>query len=323
MALLLREADVRSLIEMRDVINWVEESVRAYGEDHARNLPRQRIKLPKGTLHVLPAAQLELGVVGLKCYTSFRDGTRFLVLLYSAENGQLLALIEGDYLGMARTGAMSAVATKYMARPDADVLALFGTGWQAYGQALAIAMVRQLRQIRVFGRDSERRKKFANEIANNLSLDVIPCDSPEATLEGASIVATATTSKSPVVPNDAIQPGTHINAVGSNSLIRRELDEALVRRANIVVVDSRVQARQESGDLLIPAERGWLEWDSLPELSEIVTGHLSGRRDNADITIFESLGLGLQDIAVAAHIYARAREANMGDSVELFSTLPG
>lgn len=319
MALILREADVRSLIAMSDVVGWVEDATRAQGEARARNLPRERIKLPKGTLHVLAGADLALGVMGLKTYTSFRDGARFVVLLYSAEDGRLLALVEGNYLGMMRTGAASGVATKYLARADADTLALFGTGYQAGGQLQAVAAVRRLGQVRVFGRDAERRKRFAEAAAGLVDAEIVPCESPEAALEGASIVATITTAREPVFPSDALGAGAHLNAAGSNSLIRREIDERLIRRASLVVVDSRQQARQESGDLLVPAERGWIDWEQLPELSEVVTGRVSGRRDAADITIFESHGLGLQDVAVAAHVYELARERGVGEEVALLS----
>jgi ornithine cyclodeaminase/alanine dehydrogenase-like protein (mu-crystallin family) len=317
MALLLREDDVKKLMTMQDAVAWVEEALRHHGEGRARNLPRQRVKLPDGTLHMLSGADPELGALGFKSYTTFREGARFLVVLFSSENGRLLALVEADYLGMLRTGATSGVATKYMARPDADQLALFGTGWQARGQLQAVAAVKKLRQVRVHGRDPRRRQAFAREMAEMLELEVLPVASVEEALEGATIVTTVTTSTSPLFAADAIRPGTHINAVGSNSLIRRELDEELVRRAAVLAVDSRAQARLESGDLLIPAERGWIDWDLLPELSEVVAGRAPGRRSPEDVTIFESHGLGLEDVAVAAHLYRRAREAGVGEEFKL------
>lgn len=319
MTLLLRETDVRSLLRVPDAVDWVEDAMRAHAEGRARNVPRQRIKLPRGTLHVLPGANPDQGVVGLKTYTSFRDGTRFLVLLYSAENGQLLALVEADYLGMARTGAASGVATRHMARADADTLAIFGAGWQARGQLEAIAAVRSLRQVRVYSRDAEHRRAFAAEMTQVIGSEVVPCATPAAALDGVLMVATATTAREPLFPSEAVQDGAHINAVGSNALIRRELDEKLVRRATVVVVDSRQQAREESGDLLVPVERGWLDWDLLPELGEVVAGRVPGRQSEQDVTIFESHGLGLQDVAVAAHVYERARAAGVGEEVELFT----
>lgn len=317
MALILRENDVKSLMTMADAVQWVEAALRAHGEGRGRNVPRSRVKMPKGTLHVLPAADLEQGVVGLKSYTVSSEKTRFLVTLFSAEDGKLLSLIEADYLGMMRTGAASGVATKYMARPEADVLGLFGTGWQARGQLLAVAAVKRLRQVRVYGRDAERRKRFAEEMSGLAGVEVVPVESAAAALEGSSVVTTVTTSRQPLFPADAVQPGTHINAAGSNSLLRQELDADLVRKAAIVAVDSRQQSKVESGDLLVPTERGWIDWDQLPELSEIVAGRAPGRQSEADITIFESHGLGIEDVAVAAHVYQRAKERGVGQEVEL------
>ncbi|HEX9015159.1 MAG TPA: ornithine cyclodeaminase family protein [Chloroflexota bacterium] len=317
MTLVLREGDVKSLMDMGDAVKWVEDGLRALGEGKARNVPRQRVKMPKGTLHVLPGADFEQGVVGLKCYTTFREGTRFLVTLFSSESGKLLSLMEADYLGMMRTGAASGVATKYMALSDADVLALFGTGWQARGQLLAIAAAKPIKRVQVYGRDAARRGKFADELSKLAGVEVVPVDSVAAALDGAKIVTTVTSARQPLFASDAVQPGTHINAVGSNGLLRQELDEELVRRASIVAVDSRQQSKVESGDLLIPTERGWIDWDQLPELGEIVAGRQPGRRDASDITIFESHGLGLEDVTVAARVYQRAKERGIGQEIEL------
>lgn len=321
MALLLSEADVRAVLTMADTVACVEAAMKAQGEAKARNTPRHRIKLPRGTLHVLAGADLaapEGGYVGLKAYTSFREGNRFLTLLYSAESGRLLALIESDLLGMMRTGAASGVATKYLARPNADVLANFGTGWQARGQVLAVAAVRPLKQVRVYSRDAANRERFIQELRDEVAAEFVACETPTDALAGASIVATATTARDPLFPSDAVEDGAHINAAGSNALIRREIDERLVRRAGLVVVDSRAQAQAECGDLLIPTERGWLDWDQLPELGEVVAGHARGRRSDQEITLFESQGLGLQDVAVAGHVYRKATEAGLGTQVPLF-----
>ncbi|MCL4532261.1 MAG: ornithine cyclodeaminase family protein, partial [Actinobacteria bacterium] len=209
------------------------------------------------------------------------------------------------------------VATRYMARPDADVLALFGAGKQARGQLLAVAAVKKLKQVRVYSRDPERRRQFAEEMEAQAGVEVVPKESVEEALDGALIVTTITNSREPLFSESVIQPGTHINAAGSNSLLRRELDEELMRRAQVVAVDSRQQSKVESGDLLIPTERGWLDWDLLPELSEIVAGRQPGRRSPSDVTIFESHGLGLEDVAVAAHVYRRARERGLGQEIDL------
>jgi ornithine cyclodeaminase/alanine dehydrogenase-like protein (mu-crystallin family) len=321
MTLLLRESDVQALLTMPDTVACVESAMKAHGLAQARNMARERIKLPRGTLHILAGADLSAksgGYVGLKAYTSFREGNRFLTMLYSADNGRLLAIVESDYLGMMRTGAASGVATKYLARADADVLAIFGSGWQARGQVLAVAAVRKLKQVRVFSRDAARRQKFAEDLGKETSVETVACESPAEALEGALIVATATTARDPVFTSDAVADGTHVNAAGSNALIRREIDERLVRRAGLVVVDSRSQAREEAGDLLIPAERGWLDWDLVPELSSIIAGQTRGRKSDAEITIFESQGLGLQDVAAAALVYEKATEAGRGEQLSFF-----
>ena len=323
MALLLNEHDVRAVLTMPEAVACIEAATKAHGLAQARNQPRERVKLSRGTLHVLAGADLAAeggGYVGLKAYTSFREGNRFLTLLYSAENGRLLALIESDYLGMIRTGAASGVATKYLARADANTLASFGTGWQSRGQVLAVAAVRPLKQVRVYSRDAAHRQKFVEELSGQIDAELVACESPAEALDGASIVVTATTARDPLFPSDAVADGTHINAAGSNALIRREIDERLVRRAGLVVVDSRVQARQECGDLLIPAERGWIDWDLLPELSAIVAGQARGRHNDAEITLFESQGLGLQDVAMAGHVYQKAVAAGIGQQVPLFAS---
>jgi ornithine cyclodeaminase/alanine dehydrogenase-like protein (mu-crystallin family) len=321
MALLLRESDVQQLLTMPDTVACVEAAMKAHGLAQARNMARERIKMPRGTLHILAGADLSAesgGYVGLKAYTSFREGNRFLTLLYSSENGRLLALIESDYLGMMRTGAASGIATRYLARADADTLAIFGTGWQARGQVLAVDVVRPLKQVRVYSRNAENRQKFVAELGKEIKAELVACESPTEALEGASIVATATTARDPLFPSDAVADGTHINAAGSNALIRREIDERLVRRAGLVVTDSRSQAREEAGDLLVPAERGWLDWDQVPELSSIIAGQTRGRQSDTEITIFESQGLGLQDVAAAALVFQKATEAGRGEQISFF-----
>jgi ornithine cyclodeaminase/alanine dehydrogenase-like protein (mu-crystallin family) len=321
MPLILREPDVAALADMPSVVDWVEDSFRRLGAGTARNQPRQRVRLPSGTLHVLAAGSPDLGYMGLKSYTSFREGTRFLVLLYSTENGRLLALIEADRVGMLRTGAASAVATRHLARPDAATMALLGTGWQARGQLDAIRHVHQLTEVRVFGRDADRRQRFVDGMEERTGLRLVPCESAEEALAGAQLVTTITSASEPLFPADLVPAGTHVNAAGSNSLVRRELDPRLARGAH-VVVDSRTQARQEAGDLLVPAERGWLEWDLLPELGAIVAGQARGRTGDDEITIFESQGLGIQDVEVAAHLYERACERGLGEEVALFAETP-
>jgi alanine dehydrogenase len=323
MALILREADVRRLVAVGECVDWLEDSFRALAANRARNLPRARVRHPEGMLHVLPAGDFEAGAVGLKAYTSGRGGTRMLVVLFSSGNGELLALLEANHLGAIRTGATSGVATKYLARQDARRVGVFGTGRQARTQLAAVAAVRALETVTAWSRDPNRRERFCEEMTKELDLPVRPARTPESAARDQDIVITITTAAEPVLRGEWLEPGVHVNAAGSNSVLRREVDEAAVRRASLVVVDSRAQARLECGDLVGPVERGVLEWDQLVELADVVAGRVGGRADAEEITLFESQGLGLEDVTVAMRIYERARSQGIGEDVELFADMRG
>jgi ornithine cyclodeaminase/alanine dehydrogenase-like protein (mu-crystallin family) len=319
--LILREADVRQVLTVADCIGWLEEAFRALGQGNARNISRARVKHPQGTLHVLPAADLAADAVGLKAYTAGRAGTRFIVLLYSASTGELLAILEADYLGQVRTGAASGLATRFLARQDARRAGIFGTGSQAVTQLAAVAAARDLETATAWSRDPERRERFARTMSEQLGIPVRPAAAPEEAARDQDVVITMTTARQPVLQGEWLAPGTHVNAAGSNSLLRCEIDLEAVRRADLIVVDSRQQARIECGDLLEPAERGLVDWDLLPELADVVAWGAPGRSDAQQITLFESQGLGLEDVSVAMRVYQRARAAGLGQEVDLFADL--
>jgi ornithine cyclodeaminase/alanine dehydrogenase-like protein (mu-crystallin family) len=312
--LLLRETDVRAALTMRDAVHWVEQAFRHEAAGEARLQPRLRLRVPTGTLNVLPAADLALGVAGLKTYIAVGGTARFVVLLFALEGGELLAMIEADHLGMMRTGAASGVATRHMAgAAPRHTLGIIGTGWQARGQVEAVLSVCAVDEVRAFSRRAEQRAAFARWVEEELGVRCVPVASAHEAAAGASVVCTATNAATPVLAE--VAPGTHVNAVGSNSLIRRELGEQLVEAAATVVVDSRAQAEAECGDLLAALQRGRLDLTDLPELSEVVSGRVPARTADTDITIFESQGLGLHDVVVAAQVYRRAREAGLGEDV--------
>jgi ornithine cyclodeaminase len=317
MAIILREADVIQVLDMKSAIPVIEDATRNLTDGSSRNGPRQRLRLTTGWLHLLPGADEKHAVLGAKIYTSFRDATRFLLVLYSSEGGRLRGLVEGNYLGMIRTGAVSAVATKYLARENADVAAVIGTGWQARGQILGLVASRSISSIRAYGRDEPRRMRFCEELSAETGVDIVSSESVERAVDGAGIVVTATTSRTPVLLDSHVVPGMHINAVGANTLLRQEIDVKILKRAAPVVVDSRSQAKQESGDLLGAVERGWFDWDRLPELSEVVAYARPGRQSERDITLFESHGLGVHDIALAGHVLAAAEAAGIGEELSL------
>lgn len=317
MVLVLREADVRRLLTMPAAIQALDDAFGQLAAGEARNMPRTRIVLPDGggVLHMLSAAAPRQGVLGYKTYTAFRQGVRFLVMLYSATDGQLLAQIEADWLGQMRTGAASGLATRYLARQDAATVGLVGTGGQARTQLMAVCAVRPVKLIQAYGRDEARRRAFCQEMERMLAVEVRPVASAQHAVSAADIVITATTAREPVVLGEWLRAGAHINAMGSNWANRRELDAPAVQRGALVVVDSVEQALLEAGDLIMARDEGMFDFARAVPLAAIVAGQHAGRAAADDITIFKSLGIGLEDISVARHVYELARQQQVGDEL--------
>ena len=318
MALYLTEHDVESLLSMREAITALEQSFRAQARGEAINQPRRRLYLPEGTYHTMVAADLSLQTFGQKAYTSFRSGTQFQFLLYDAQNGRLLAIIEADRLGQIRTGAATGLAAKFLAWQDAGLeVGIYGAGWQARSQLDAICAVRDVATITVYSRNTETRSAFCLEMADRLSLPLIPAEQPEHAAEGKQTVITATSSRDPVLHGDWLSPGAHVSAVGSNMLMKREIDERVVSRSDLIVVDSIEQSRVESGDLLPAFERRLFRWEQVHELHEIVSGAHPGRTAQDQITLFKSNGIALEDVAVATLVYRKAMERGMGTQIPI------
>ena len=312
MTLYLTEDDVQRLLPMPEAVAAVEDAMRRQAPGGAVNRPRQRVRFPAGTMHLMGAALPHRDVLGFKAYTAIGRKLRFLVMLYSATDGGPLALLEADHLGQIRTGAASGVATKYMARKDATVVGVIGSGYQAETQVTAMCAVRPVREVRVYSRTPERRKAFAEKMARQLGVAVRDVDTPDEAVKGCHILITATYAREPVFKGELLEKGVHMNIMGGNALIRREIDDEAVRRSDIIVVDSIEQARVESGDLLGPVERGLLSWDNCFELWQVVSGHVRGRRSDDDVTMFKSHGIALWDVAAAAHVYEQAKAKGMG-----------
>jgi alanine dehydrogenase len=317
MALFLNEQQVTDVLTMEMAIAAVEEALRHQGIGSAINNPRTRVRLPTGQLHLMSAGLPTHGVIGYKAYTAFRGKTRFHVMLYSADTGELLAMVQADRLGQLRTGAASGVATTYMARADAHHVGIFGTGWQARAQLEAVCAVRSIQSIKAFGRDATRRQTFCTEMSQQLSLPVEAATIPETVVRGMDVVITSTNARDPLFDGNWLEPGTHVNAIGSNALVRREIDDTTVRRSALIVVDSKEQARLECGDLLGPLERGLIHWEQVRELGDVVAGFMPGRSQPSDITLFESHGLALWDLAVGIAVYNVAKTKGVGCELAL------
>ncbi len=302
---------------MGDAVACVERALRLLAEDQAVNLPRQRIRVDKLVLHVLPAGSAELGYVGLKAYTTGPSGARFYFLQFDAKSGELVAMMQADRLGQIRTGAASGVATKFMAREDATRVGIYGTGWQARAQLHAIAEVRPIVSMVAYGRDAARREKFCSEMTEELGVPVRPVETPEEVPQDADIVVTATNAREPVLRGAWLKPGQHVNAIGSNALRRIEIDEEAVTRMSFIAADAIDQAKIECGDLAAVVEAGKLSWDGVHEIADVVGGKVTARRGPDDITLFESQGLAIEDVAVAKHVYEAGSAKGMGTVLEI------
>lgn len=312
MTIYLKEEEVGSLLDMPLVLDAVEQVMAAHGRGETVDFPRQRVRLPASMTHLLQGGVPDLNLSGLKVYTSAGGRNRFWVHLFDATSGDPVAVLEADRLGMMRTGAAGGVATKWLARPDARVAGVFGSGWQAQGQVLALCAVRPIERIKVFARNPERLAAFCAQMSRETGREVVPAASAEDTVRGSDVVVTITTSPKPLFDANWLEEGAHITAAGSNSLARQELSEAAVRRAAVICVDSREIAVREAGDLMPLLEKGRTQPGRWVELGEVIAGVRPGRTSPGQITLFESQGMAIQDIAVAARVVALARERGLG-----------
>ena len=309
MAIFLSEQDVKELVTMPEAIAALETTLRHQGEGRAVNEPRRRLRTGRDGLQLMPASDMEIGIVGAKI--SYYAGGKVHVLLYESEARTLVAVIEANELGSIRTGAASGVATKYMARPGVTSLGIIGAGNQARTQVEAVCAVMPIREVLVYSRNKDHRREFAGQMTERLGIEVRAVDAGQAVAD-ADIVTTATNAAAPVLQGDWLREGAHVNAIGANSIVRRELDLKAVVRAGTIVVDDREQAGIECGDLLEAWERGIVDRARLPELGDVVAGHALGRASDEEITLFESQGIGLWDVALAGAVYRKAREEGRG-----------
>ncbi|HUR54644.1 MAG TPA: ornithine cyclodeaminase family protein [Gemmataceae bacterium] len=310
--LYLTEGEIAPLLTMDLALSAVEDAFRKMGIDEAQNVPRQRCQTDLVMLHVLPAAAKTLGAIGFKAYTTTKAGAKFHVTLFDSKTGEMTAILEADALGQYRTGAASGVVTKKLARADAGTVGVFGTGKQARTQLLAVCKVRPIKQAKVYGRDAERRKVFAEELSRETGIEVVPVGTPEEAAKGLDIVCTATSAREPVLLGEWLSDGVHVNLIGSNYLAKAEADVGVFRRAAVVTVDSKDQAKLEAGDFVAAMNQGALAWADVHDYPKLHIGKYPGRESPQDVTVFKSLGLGIEDIALAARLVELAKQEGVG-----------
>lgn len=313
--LYLTESDVANELSIGDVIREVEAALRSHSDGTVVNNPRRRLQLEQSLLMSLEAGDIDRRLVGHKNYIAVPGkGVLSHFFLYDADSRELLAMMQANELGRIRTGATSGVAAKYLARADAGRHAVFGAGFQAETQVRAISLVRPITEIRVWSRTEQRAHAFCERIRALISgAEVsVSIDNPSELAAWADIVTVATRASEPVVFGEWLIPGVFVNAMGSNSVMRTEVDIDLVARADRIVVDSIEGAMTESGDLIQAAERGRLLWGRVRSLSDVVAGRFPGRTSNDEIVLFESQGLGLEDLAAGRLVYQTALQRGVG-----------
>lgn len=321
MPLFLSEQDVRIVLSMDDLIPAMHDALAQFSSGGVQQPLRTVLQV--GADHaffgVMPAELRAPPALGTKLVTVFGNNPSLglpthlaTIVLLDPATGELLAIMDGRYITEARTAAVSAVSAKLLAREDARVLAILGSGVQARSHLEALARVRRLSEVRVWSPHADRREQFLLEMHHHVDARMIACDSAERAVDGAELVALVTSSRTPVVRSEWIADGTHICAVGACRPDQREMDTALVARGRLYV-DSRVGALAEAGDVVLPLREGAFDPSHIvAELGAVAAGAATGRSAREEVTIFKSLGMAVEDVAAAHLAYTRATERGLG-----------
>jgi len=324
--LILTHAEVEELLPMDECISVMSEALTALAKGQVHQPLRMVVRPPDaaGLMGLMPSyLSGARAAYGLKAVCVFpgntakgKDAHQGAVMLFSAESGELLALMNASAITAIRTAAVSGVATNLLAREDATDLAIIGAGVQARSHLAAMACVRPIKRVRVASRDFAHARAFADEMRFHLSAPIDPVDSVELAVTGADVIVTATTAAGPILKREWIAPGAHINAVGSSIPTTREVDTATMAAASLFV-DRRESTLNESGDYLFAMREGAIGSEHIrAEIGEVLIGAKPGRASDDEITLFKSLGLAVEDLASAEYVYRKGKQTDVGTWVE-------
>lgn len=312
--LIISKEEQRKHMIMSEVIDQAELALKEYSRGQTQTPIRTSLPFSKGksTALFMPSTAEGLESIGLKFVNVVPENKEKgkktingIVVLSDYETGEPLALLEGSYLTMMRTGALSGVATKYLAREDASILGVIGTGEQAKGLCEAVLAVRKIEKILLYNRSKEKALAFAAYVQATYQLEAVVMEETHKLVEAAHILITATNASEPIF-STKLSPGTHVNAVGSFRPTMQELPSHVMAQADKIVVEAAEAALEETGDLIVPLEKGLITADSIHgEIGEIALGLKSGRESNSEITVFKSVGLAIVDIVVAKYVYEK------------------
>ena len=306
LALFLSNDDVRALLPMKECVDVLDDLFKQHARGLVDNRPRERLRFPDSpwTATLMGGTVLSEDAIGLR--------TSSVTLMYNTKSGKLDGVIEPGNMAWIRTGAASGLAAKYMSKPNASVVGVFGTGRQAVTQVEGIAAVRDVSLVKVYSRDEANRTKFADTMRERTGLEIVGVGTPDECVQGSDIVVTITSASQPVFDGHLLEPGQCVIAAGVNSWQKREIDETTIQRATLIAVDNLDNAKAECGELIWAAERGWFRWTTPVELSAIVSGAVDGYPSPDAITLFESQGVGMEDVAASAYILKKARARGVG-----------
>lgn len=327
MSLLLDRATIQGLVTMEDMVNILEEAFSELVSGTAV-MPQRTAEIDadvNGWYAFMPAQLKKMGALGIKAVTVYKDNTTkhglpvtlATIILMDSETGKTISVMDGGYLTAMRTGAVSGLATKYLAKSNASTMGILGTGVQAKAQLWGMAVGHKFDNALCFSMDTvEKQKKFADEVSELTGVPTTVVSSTQELVESVDVLAFATTATTPIVDGDWLKPGLHINAIGSHAPGVRELDTKTVVRSKIIC-DQTAACLLEAGDIQIPIEEGALKPEDIyGEMGEVITGQKKGRESDDDITLFKSVGLSIQDISAAQYVYEQAIKKGVGTEFE-------
>lgn len=328
--LVLTREDIKKVFTMKDAIEADKEALRIYSSGKSVVPLRVNIDIPKeqGQSLFMPAYVEELDATGIKIVSVFpknieigKPSVPAQMILLDGKTGEVNAILDGTYLTQLRTGAVQGAATDILARKDAEIGVLFGTGGQAATQLEAMLCVRSLKEVRVFDINHERAKDFVEAMQKQLvqyNTKIVAVSDGNEAVKNADIITSVTTSRRPVFDGTLVKPGTHINGVGAYTPEMQELDENVIKNANKIFFDTKEGVLAEAGDFIIPMKKGIVSEDNFTgELGQVILGQIAGRENQDEITLFKTVGVAVLDVVTACKIYRKAVESNIGKSVEI------
>lgn len=323
-ALWLSEQDVTSLVSQSDAINALEAGLRSQGKGEGQNIPKALAAYGDGSsMHSLGSTLPTLGYGGYKNWVHTKRGAKAVFILFDAVEGQLLSMMEANALGQLRTSAITGLGTKWLARVDANDMAIIGSGRQAMAQVAAVNAVRPLSRLRVWSPTPEKRQAFVAQLREKFKAEVTAASSIEAATEGTNIVTVVTRAQDAFVKSSMLPSGVHLNAVGAILPANAELHQDVVARAGFIAVDDVAGVQKASRELIDYFEtgEGKGQWSRVHALGKIIA---ENKRPPAgcDLTMFKSMGMGISDLSVAILAYERARESSVGSSIPLMDAVP-